>query len=62
MMAPADEGFCSPHAMMAPADEGECDFLVIGAGANGMTFVDSMLLATPGCKIVVVDRDEMFGV
>ena len=53
--------FCSPHAMMAPADEGECDFLVIGAGANGMTFVDSMLLANPECKIVVVDRHEMPG-
>ena len=47
--------------MMAPADEGECDFLVIGAGANGMTFVDSMLLANPECKIAVVDRHEMPG-
>ena len=51
-----------PHALMlAPVDEGACDYLVIGAGAIGMAFVDSMLLANPACKIVVVDKHEVPG-
>jgi len=34
----------------------EADYLVIGAGAMGMAFVDELCTQDPGCSIVIVDR------
>lgn len=34
----------------------ETDYLVIGAGAVGMAFVDSLLTSSPGASVVMVDR------
>ena len=34
----------------------ECDYLVIGAGATGMAFVDEMIHGSDNIKIVLVDK------
>ena len=34
----------------------ECDYLVIGAGATGMAFVDEMIHGSSSIKIVLVDK------
>ena len=34
----------------------ETDYLVIGAGAVGMAFVDSLLTSSPDASVVMVDR------
>ena len=34
----------------------EADYLVIGAGAMGMAFVDELRKQDPQCSIVIVDR------
>ena len=39
-----------------PINKLEADYLVIGAGAMGMAFVDELLTQDPQCSIVVVDR------
>jgi len=36
-------------------DLGECDYLVVGAGAAGLAFVDTLLSERPDCRVVVVD-------
>ena len=38
-----------------------CNYLVVGAGAAGMAFVDTMLTENPLCKIVLVDRRDRAG-
>jgi hypothetical protein len=34
----------------------ECDYLVIGAGAMGMAFVDTLLTENKGCSVVICDQ------
>jgi len=34
----------------------ETDYLVIGAGAAGMSFTDALIDADPDCDVVMVDR------
>jgi len=34
----------------------ETDYLVVGAGAMGMAFVDEVLAADPSADIVLIDR------
>eukprot|EP00928_Gymnodinium_smaydae_P013119 TRINITY_DN14784_c0_g1_i3.p1 TRINITY_DN14784_c0_g1~~TRINITY_DN14784_c0_g1_i3.p1 ORF type:complete len:529 (+),score=42.75 TRINITY_DN14784_c0_g1_i3:40-1626(+) len=51
---------------MACADENanvhlDCDYLVVGAGATGMVFVDTMLSENPSVNVVLVDRYEKPG-
>ena len=53
--------------MMAANDESkeapnECDYLVVGAGAAGMAFVDTLLTEDPTCRVVLVDRRAKAGV
>lgn len=39
----------------------ETDYLVIGAGAIGMAFVDSLLTSSPDAQVVIVDRHHAPG-
>ena len=39
----------------------ECDYLVVGAGASGLAFVDTMLTEIPSLKIIIVDKHEAPG-
>ena len=38
-----------------------CDYLVVGAGTSGMSFVDTILTENPKATIVVVDRNSQPG-
>ena len=37
----------------APSNELRCDYLVVGAGAAGMAFVDTLLTEDPTCRVVL---------
>ena len=39
----------------------ETDYLVIGAGASGMAFVDALVTADPSADVVIVDRQHRPG-
>ena len=39
----------------------KCDYLVVGAGTSGMSFVDTMLTENPKATIVIVDRNSQPG-
>ena len=43
------------------APSNECDYLVVGAGAAGMAFVDTLLTEDPTCRVVLVDRRAKAG-
>ena len=45
----------------APSNELRCDYLVVGAGAAGMAFVDTLLTEDPTCRVVLVDRRAKAG-
>ena len=55
MMAANDE------SKEAPSNELRCDYLVVGAGAAGMAFVDTLLTEDPTCRVVLVDRRAKAG-
>ena len=38
----------------ASVDLGSCDYLVIGAGAASLAFVDTLLIEQPACRVIVV--------
>jgi hypothetical protein len=38
-----------------------CDYLIIGAGAMGMAFVDVLLSESDGLEIIMVDKHESPG-
>ena len=44
-----------------PSNELRCDYLVVGAGAAGMAFVDTLLTEDPTCRVVLVDRRAKAG-
>jgi len=39
----------------------KCDYLIVGAGTSGMSFVDTMLTENPKATIVIVDRNSQPG-
>jgi cation diffusion facilitator CzcD-associated flavoprotein CzcO len=39
----------------------ECDYLVIGAGAMGLAFVDELLINKPEAKIVIIESRDRPG-
>ena len=39
----------------------ECDYLVIGAGAASLAFVDTLLTELPEIKIILIDKKEIPG-
>jgi len=39
----------------------QCDYLVIGAGTTGMSFVDTILTENPNATIIIVDRNAKAG-
>ena len=34
----------------------DCNYLVVGAGAASLAFIDTLLLQLPSAKIVVIDK------
>jgi hypothetical protein len=38
-----------------------CDYLVVGAGASGLAFVDTLLTEIPSLKIIIVDKHDAPG-
>lgn len=39
-----------------PKEQLQCDYLVVGAGISGLSFVDSMMKFQPTASVIVVDR------
>ena len=37
----------------------KCDYLVVGAGTGGLSFVDTILTRNPKATIIIVDRNAM---
>jgi hypothetical protein len=67
-MAPKEEDFANigdavGTGTIAPPKGGElkCDYLVVGAGTAGMSFVDTMLTEHPSSTIILVDRNSQPG-
>ena len=42
-------------------DLGSCDYLVIGAGAASLAFVDTLLIEQPACRVIIVDKHAVPG-
>jgi len=53
--------YSKSEAMELCRDRIECDYLVIGAGASGMSFVDTLLANTHSCTFVIVDKQGKIG-
>jgi hypothetical protein len=49
------------HGTVGAMGEIETDYLVIGAGASGMAFVDTLLSLTEDARVVLVDREPRPG-
>ena len=39
----------------------ECDYLIIGAGAASLAFVDTLLTELPDSKLIIVDQKSTIG-
>jgi len=50
------------HEVVEKKDDAvTCDYLVIGAGASGLAFVDTLLTQMPELKVVIVDKHQAPG-
>ena len=56
-----DEYFHDSDEVLQPPQRLQCDYLVIGAGTSGMSFVDTILAEDPKATMIVVDRNEKPG-
>ncbi len=58
----APPSFRAQTKMAAATDTLQCDYLVVGAGASGMSFVDTLLLHAPEpVSVVLLDKREQPG-
>lgn len=39
----------------------ECDYLVVGAGAASLAFIDTLLTELPDTKVILIDKKEQPG-
>eukprot|EP00421_Protoceratium_reticulatum_P051427 CAMPEP_0168445726 /NCGR_PEP_ID=MMETSP0228-20121227/45714_1 /TAXON_ID=133427 /ORGANISM="Protoceratium reticulatum, Strain CCCM 535 (=CCMP 1889)" /LENGTH=55 /DNA_ID=CAMNT_0008460211 /DNA_START=73 /DNA_END=236 /DNA_ORIENTATION=- len=51
------------EARELPTDVGdaahlECDYLVVGAGAQGLAFTESLVATSKTCNVIIVDRRD----
>ncbi len=55
-MSSSSESAASLSTAETPVESLECDYLVIGAGAMGMAFVDELVTASSTASVILVDR------
>jgi cation diffusion facilitator CzcD-associated flavoprotein CzcO len=41
--------------------QSECDYLVVGAGAMGLAFVDELMINKPDAKVIMVENRDRPG-
>ena len=52
---------CKEDKAETPTEELSCDYLVVGAGTAGMSFIDTLLTEDPAATVILVDRNSKPG-